>query len=281
MNADALTPRSASRPARSLALALATAASLVLTPAMATRAEDTPAAARADLVSVATQAGSFKTLTAALKAAGLTDALKDGGPLTVLAPTDAAFARLPEGTVESLLKPENREKLRTILQYHVLSGRVPANKVAGLDAAKTLAGPEVKISLANGQLRVNQARVVQTDIPARNGLIHVLDEVLLPPDAQAAPKAKAKSQGGADAAVGRVVRRAIERGVPLYNAGDPQACTAVYEVAALSLAERPDLPDAAKDRLRKAISQTRHQHGWSDRAWTLRRALDEVDAMAE
>lgn len=135
----------------------------------------------ADIVDTAVGAGQFKTLAAALEAAGLIDALKGAGPFTVFAPTDEAFAKLPAGTVESLLRPENKEKLKSILLYHVVSGNVPASKVLKLNgnSVKTLEGSSIKVSTKNG-VRIGNAKVVQTDVMASNGVIHVIDTVLLP-----------------------------------------------------------------------------------------------------
>jgi transforming growth factor-beta-induced protein len=232
------------------------------------------AADRPDLVTTAVKAGSFNTLAAALKAADLVEALQGTGPFTVLAPTDEAFAKLPAGTVESLLKPENKAKLQAILKYHVISGTVGARKVAGLESAKTLSGAEVKISLTDGQLRVNQAKVVKTDVMAANGVIHVLDQVLLPPEG-----AKPSARSGKADRTNQVVRRAIERGVPLYNDGQAKACAAVYEVALCSLVDRPDLSGSLRHRLSAALAESSRQVDWSDRAWTLRRALDSVESM--
>lgn len=132
-----------------------------------------------DIVDTAVEAGSFKTLAAALQAGGLIDALKGTGPFTVFAPTDEAFARLPKGTVESLLLPENKEKLVTILKYHVVSGKVTSDQVAKLKSAETLAGKKLAIDVKKG-VKVNDATVVQADLAATNGVIHVVDRVLLP-----------------------------------------------------------------------------------------------------
>ncbi len=132
-----------------------------------------------DIVDTAIAAGSFKTLVAALQAADLVDALR-GGSFTVFAPTDEAFAKLPEGTVETLLKPENRDKLKAILTYHVVSGRVPASKVVTLKSAKTLNGQNVGIAANADGVKVKNAQVVKTDIECSNGLIHVIDSVILP-----------------------------------------------------------------------------------------------------
>lgn len=132
-----------------------------------------------DIVDTAVAAGSFKTLAAALEAGGLIEALKGEGPFTVFAPTDEAFAKLPEGTVKSLLKPENKNKLVAILKYHVVAGKVTAEQVVKLDGAKTLSGKEVQIS-AKGGVKINDASVVKADIMTSNGVIHVIDRVLLP-----------------------------------------------------------------------------------------------------
>jgi uncharacterized surface protein with fasciclin (FAS1) repeats len=133
-----------------------------------------------DIVDTAVTAGSFKTLAAALKAADLVDTLKGKGPFTVFAPTDEAFAKLPAGTVESLLKPENKAKLTAILSYHVVPGKVLAKDVVKLSDAKTVQGSSVKIQVADGKVRVDNANVVKTDIQCENGVIHVIDSVLLP-----------------------------------------------------------------------------------------------------
>jgi uncharacterized surface protein with fasciclin (FAS1) repeats len=133
-----------------------------------------------DIVDTAVSAGSFKTLVAAVQAAGLVDALKGQGPLTVFAPTDEAFKKLPAGTVENLLKPENKDKLIAVLTYHVVPGRVTAGEVVNLNSAKTLNGHSLKISARDGKVLVDGARVTATDIMASNGVIHVIDSVVLP-----------------------------------------------------------------------------------------------------
>lgn len=134
-----------------------------------------------DIVDTAVAAGHFKTLAAALEAAGLIDALKGKGPFTVFAPTDEAFAKLPAGTVETLLKPENKEKLKAVLLYHVVPGNVTAADVTKLNgrSVKTLQGSSIKVKTSHG-VRVDNAKVTQTDIKASNGVIHVIDTVLMP-----------------------------------------------------------------------------------------------------
>jgi uncharacterized surface protein with fasciclin (FAS1) repeats len=133
-----------------------------------------------DIVDTAVAAGDFKTLAAALQAAGLVDTLKGDGPFTVFAPTDEAFAKLPAGTVEELLKPENKQKLISILTYHVVAGKVMAKDVVKLHEAKTLNGQDMKITVDGGKVMVDNANVVKTDIQCTNGVIHVIDTVLLP-----------------------------------------------------------------------------------------------------
>ena len=135
-----------------------------------------------DIVDTAVANGSFKTLAAALKAAGLVDTLKGKGPFTVFAPTDAAFAKLPAGTIDTLLKPENREKLRRILTYHVVAGNVGSTQVVKITSAKTVSGDMVKISTKDGAVMVDNARVVTPDVAASNGVIHVIDTVIMPPE---------------------------------------------------------------------------------------------------
>ena len=136
--------------------------------------------AQQDIVDTAVAAGQFNTLAAALQAAGLIDTLKGEGPFTVFAPTDAAFAKLPEGTVETLLQPENRDQLIGILTYHVVAGEVMAADVVKLDSATTVNGADVDITVADSGVRVNDANVVKTDIATSNGVIHVIDTVILP-----------------------------------------------------------------------------------------------------
>jgi uncharacterized surface protein with fasciclin (FAS1) repeats len=136
--------------------------------------------AQKDIVDTAVAAGSFNTLATALKAAGLIETLKGKGPFTVFAPTDAAFAKLPAGTVEDLLKPENKAKLVSILTYHVVSGSVSSAQVVKMTSAKTVEGQSVRISTKDGGVMIDNASVVKADVLASNGVIHVIDSVILP-----------------------------------------------------------------------------------------------------
>ena len=140
------------------------------------------AKASMDIVDTAVSAKSFNTLVAALKAADLVDVLRGDGPFTVFAPTDAAFAKLPAGTVETLLKPENKAKLQAILTYHVVPGRYMAADVVKMSSAKTVNGKSFMVSMDGGNAMVDNATIIQTDILASNGVIHVIDTVILPKD---------------------------------------------------------------------------------------------------
>jgi transforming growth factor-beta-induced protein len=202
----------------------------------------------------------------AIEAAGLADTLRGAGPFTVFAPTDEAFAKLPKGTLDALLK--DKAKLASILTYHVVPGKVMAADVVKLKEAKTVQGQSVKINATDG-VTVDNAKVVKTDVPATNGVIHVIDAVLLPPDVKL---------GAAAGDVGRSIRLAIERGVPLFNSGNVEACAAVYEVAATTVLELAgaQLDAGSRARLERGLRDAGHSHGASDRAWALRHAFDEV-----
>lgn len=164
---------------------------LIVAPVLATPAPDScmsspakppagPASRVSDIVETAIGAGSFQTLVSAVKAAGLLETLQSEGPFTVFAPTDDAFARIPKEKLQELLEPENRPLLTSILTYHVVPGRVTAEQVAGLETAATANGQRIEISVDGGTVRVDDARVVETDIACRNGVIHVIDRVILP-----------------------------------------------------------------------------------------------------
>jgi uncharacterized surface protein with fasciclin (FAS1) repeats len=138
-------------------------------------------AADMDIVDTAVSAGQFETLATALQAAGLVETLKGDGPFTVFAPTDEAFAKLPDGTVENLLKPENKDQLVAVLTYHVVPGKVMAADVVNVSEATTVNGKAIGVETEGGNVMINDANVVTTDIAASNGVIHVIDAVLLPP----------------------------------------------------------------------------------------------------
>jgi len=223
-----------------------------------------------NIVETAVVAGKFKTLIAAAQAAGLADVLQGEGPFTVFAPTDEAFAKLPKGTVESLLKPENKDKLAAILKYHVVPGNVKLAKALEVGQGKTVLGPSLAITFADGRVKIGMANLVTADIAASNGTIHVIDSVLLPPSPPAEASGPAKAR--------KLVELAIERGVPLFNAGQTEACKAVYEVTAEALVNMPasTLTTNDREKLSGALAQIKDQTSAREQAWTLRRALDTV-----
>jgi uncharacterized surface protein with fasciclin (FAS1) repeats len=161
---------------RTLALGTLAALTLAVSGAQLRAEQNAPK----DIVDTAVAAGSFKTLAAALQAADLVGTLKGAGPFTVFAPTDAAFAKLPAGTVDDLLKPENKAKLQRILTYHVVPGRVMAADVVKVKAAKAVSGDTITVNVQGSTVRVDNATVTTTDIAASNGVIHVIDSVILP-----------------------------------------------------------------------------------------------------
>lgn len=159
---------------------LATAAFISLSATAVLTSSNKANAATGDIIDVAVSAGQFTTLAAALEAADLVSTLQGAGPFTVFAPTDEAFAALPAGTVESLLKPENRDQLISILTYHVVAGKVMAADVVGLSEAATVNGSDVAIKVEDGSVFINEATVVAADVEATNGVIHVVNKVILP-----------------------------------------------------------------------------------------------------
>ena len=218
-----------------------------------------------NLVEVAKASGGFKTLLAAATAADLVGVLSGEGPLTVLAPTDEAFAKLPSGTVETLLKPENREQLVGILKNHVIAGRVTLAKALEAREASSLQGSKIVFKFEDGRVRVGPSTLTKADIAASNGVIHVIDQVLIP----------ARTKTGALNAAG-LIELAIERGVPIFNHGDLAGCAALYEVTAEALRTLSSVPEASRKVLAKALQEARLEKSPRQRAWILRAALDQT-----
>lgn len=239
------------------------AGTAIASPLLAQHATRTPLPS---IPQVAQTAGQFGTLLAAVDAAGLTRTLLGNGPFTLFAPTDDAFALLPANTVRDLLKPENRDQLRTILTYHVLAGRVSAAQARNLQSAATVAGATLRISQRNDELRINDATVRIADIPASNGVVHVINRVLLPPSTDA-------EAGNSTVAL---IDYAIDRGAPLYNDGQSEAAVAIYEVAvtALLALEPASIPADLQRRLRASLAPSRGND--RARALELRRVLDDA-----
>lgn len=213
------------------------------------------------IVETAQDAGQFNSLVAAVAAAGLVDTLQSPGPFTVFAPTDEAFAKLPAGTVESLLKPENKDKLTAILTYHVVAGKVTAEQVVKLNAAETVNGANVVIKVVDGTVMLNNVKVVKTDIICSNGVIHVIDGVLLPPSGEAAAM--------------KIIETAIAQGANMYNSGHHAACATLYNQTINELmSTKVGQPYAAQ--MQTVLNTAAHQHSAGDKAWTLRRGLDRM-----
>lgn len=226
-------------------------------------APSTEGAGGKNIVEVAQAAGGFKTLLAAAKAADLAGALSGKGPLTVFAPTDEAFAKLPAGTVDTLLKPENRAQLVDILKYHVIAGNVPLTKALELREGTTLQGSKVPVRFEDGRVKVGPASMVKADIPASNGVIHVIDQVLIP------AKTAAEPLGAAG-----LIELAIAKGVPLFNGGDAAGCAAVYEVTCEALRGMPGLSDELRKDLSNYLKKAKAEDSVRQRAWILREAID-------
>jgi uncharacterized surface protein with fasciclin (FAS1) repeats len=226
-------------------------------------AQPTPAKGGKTLVDVAKAAGGFKTLLAAATAADLAGVLAGDGPLTVLAPTDEAFAKLPAGTVESLLKPENRGKLVAILKNHVIAGNVSLSKALELREGPTLQGTKIPVRFDDGRVKIGAATLVKADIQASNGLIHVIDQVLIPALPESSPSGPAK-----------LIELAIERGVPLFNKGDAMACAAVYEITCEALQAMDELCEKSRKDLAQALQSARSESSPRQQAWILRKGLD-------
>ncbi|NNE34349.1 MAG: fasciclin domain-containing protein [Rhodothermales bacterium] len=215
-----------------------------------------------DIVDVAAASDDFTTLVAAVKAAGLVEILQGEGPFTVFAPTDKAFDQLPDGTLESLLRPENKDQLAAILTFHVVPGRITSDDLLATPSAKTVNGARVPFGLSIGS-----ATVIKADIEASNGIIHVIDEVLLPADLSALMTPSS------------LIELAIQRGAPLYNHGQKAACAAVYEVAAQALIMDDRVPLNAKRALRRSVEKMRDTHSAERQAWIMRDGLDSAYAM--
>ena len=220
-----------------------------------------------NLVETAAAAGTFDTLIAAAKAAGLAGALSGSDNLTVFAPTDDAFAKLPEGTVESLLKPENKQQLVNILKYHVVSGRVYSETAVTAGSAKTLEGSPVTITADADGARVNESNLIATDLDASNGVIHVIDTVLMPPAKSA--------EASCHREVCQTLAAAIAKGAPMFNAGHHAACADLY-MQTMSGLMHSELDSSMKQHVSTVLNAARHQHRPTDRAWTLRRGMDQM-----
>ncbi|MEL6107758.1 MAG: fasciclin domain-containing protein [Planctomycetota bacterium] len=215
-----------------------------------------------DIPTIATENGTFKTLVAALGAAELVETLSGPGPFTVFAPTDEAFAKLPSGTVESLLKSENRDQLVSILTYHVVPGRVYSDAVLDAGAANTVQGQGVSFALSPEGLRVNESKIVAADLQASNGVIHVIDEVLMPTFLDSA---------GAK----NLLEETVSRGARAFNKGDFHACSDLYLRSCSQIVEQgQSLPMEVGSVLKISLKRAKGIKNEEERAWVLRHGID-------
>ncbi|MFK7909162.1 MAG: fasciclin domain-containing protein [Akkermansiaceae bacterium] len=219
-----------------------------------------------DIASVAKKAGKFNTLLAAVEAAGLSEALTGKQKLTVLAPTDAAFKALPKGTVESLLKSENRNKLKSILSLHVVSGKVSAGDALNAKTAKSLSGDKLRFGIDKGVFKVNGAKIIITDIKCDNGIIHVIDTVLLPKTTKKAQQASANPA--------QMIQAAIEKGVPVFNHGNHGKCADIYQQTLVSLTNNSNVSCNVRKSLSEVVARAQKTSCDTTRAWMLRAGLD-------
>jgi uncharacterized surface protein with fasciclin (FAS1) repeats len=220
-------------------------------------------AAQPNVVELAQAAGDFQTLLTAATKAGLVETLTSAGPFTVLAPSDNAFAALPKGTIDALLLPKNRDRLRQILLFHVLPGRLSATELISSGKLATAQGQELDFGIKDGRVRAGEAMIIANDLGASNGVVHVIDRVLLPALPPSNP-------------VLELLEKAAQKGAPLYNEGQIKACAAIYEitVSAILALEGEELTEGLRDRLAEALTAAEKSDDPREAAWGLRRAMD-------
>lgn len=227
-------------------------------------------APKKDIVDTAIGAGNFNTLVAAVNAADLVETLKGEGPYTVFAPTDEAFAKLPKDTIDSLLKPENKKALTEILTYHVISGKVKAKKAAKLDSAKTVNGSEITINPKGKSLMVNNSLIIKADIKSSNGIIHVIDSVLIPASKSTAGKTN------------QIIMNAIHKGVPIFNSGHHSKTAFIYMDAGNQILDQcpSSTCPASMSTIKTAMQKASSTGCPTSQAWIMRNAFDKVLASA-
>ena len=230
------------------------------------------------ILDIASNTDQLSTLVTAVQSAGIQDQLSSqNGPWTVFAPANSAFASLPTGVLDSLLKSSNRAELIDTLGLHLVPGRIPSNELLANKKARTFFGQTIDFALSDGQLTVQDAKILQADIQASNGVIHIIDSVITNSEPKQQPQAQLSSTQ-LSSEIMDIYELAIERGVPLFNMGQHRACASIYEVAIESiLALAPNALDPnTTDRLMLALSEASTKNNWSDRAWIYRRALDDM-----
>ena len=220
-----------------------------------------------DIVEVASKSGKFVLLLEAAKKAQLVEALKSDGPLTIFAPTDEAFAKLPKKTLNQLLQPENIGMLQTVLKYHVVSGKFTSNNLPILPLT-TLADQDVNFSVSDETVFINKSKIIQVDIEATNGIVHVIDTVLIPELPSIMPTVKA------------LISKSISMGVPQFNHGNHSACAGIYEMTLLCLSMLPEnqLDSENKQLVLKSIKSLSKLNSDTEKSWAARKCLDQVMA---
>lgn len=236
----------------------------MISPFILSFALSTSALAQSSIPELAVQSGRLDTLVTAVQTAGLLETLGGEGPFTVFAPTDEAFARIDGDTLTTLLEEPGHESLRRILAHHVVSGSFDADSLVGRDSIETLAGTTLSLEVARDRLLVGDAVVESADIQASNGVVHLIDRVLLPP----APVSPLKA----------FLERAIERGVPLFNEGSPEGCAAVYATAleAVVSSDGWGIDPQQRRNLRNTLAETSSINDPGERAWGYRRIIDSL-----
>lgn len=224
---------------------------------------------------IASATAALSTLVTAVSTAGLVEQLgPENGPWTVFAPVNSAFESLPDGVLEALLEPENRQTLIAVLGLHVVPGRLEASDLLAARRSNTLLGEAIEFSIDGGKLRVGEANIIASDIQAGNGVVHLIDAVLLPRQSEE----KQPSSMPANERAARILARAIDRGAPLFNAGQHAGCASVYELTARTLVAfgRDELDGRVIARLERGIAEADAQPDWVEKAWAYRRAFDDA-----
>ena len=229
------------------------------------------AAPEKDIVDTAIEAGSFNTLVSAVQAAGLVETLKGDGPFTVFAPTDKAFEKFWPETLKNLLQPENRDKLRMLLTYHVLPGKVNAKKAKNLGTAEPLSGGSFELSVKNNNLFINYAKVVKANIKTSNGIVHAIDSVLIP---NVANQTSSIHSSNTD----QIIKKAIHKGVPMFNSGHHATTAALYMKAGDEILDQcpSSACSASMSKIKTAMQQASAAGCPTSQAWIMRNAFDEV-----
>ncbi|MBT5925334.1 MAG: hypothetical protein HOH33_01810 [Verrucomicrobia bacterium] len=234
-----------------------------------------PSPKPATFLDTAKNAGMFKTLLTAVELVGLTEYLESSERVTIFAPSDDAFGKLPKETIEELLEPENREKLTAILMNHAVEGLVSAGDALKSGSAKTIGGQTLTFEISKGRFQVNDITIQTADLKCANGVIHIIDEVLIFPNADTNAELANKDERNTTMPPQKSIAEAIQRGVPLYNRGNAEACANVYKNCIKSLASSPKLSTSMKSILSRSIEMSKGKSA-DESAWIYRFALDKT-----